>query len=128
MSDTAVNKVIQYGTAAARAAFVPNPAVGSQILYEWYESDNAPDFYVWNGAAWVQINNFRRVGNATLVGGTIAVVDTTITANTIILTTRKTIGGTAGNLTYVLNAGVGFTINSDNALDTSVVSYFLVEP
>lgn len=128
MSDTSVNKVIQYGTQAARIAFVPAPAVGSQILYEWYESDNAPDFYVWDGAAWVQVNGFRRVGNATLVGGTIAVVDASVTANTIILLSRKTIGGTAGNLTYILNAGVDFTINSDNALDTSVVSYFLVEP
>lgn len=56
MSDTAVNKVIQYGTQAQRLAFTPNPAVGSQILYLWYETDNPPDLYAWNGSAWVQVN------------------------------------------------------------------------
>lgn len=61
MSDTALNKYIQYGTAAERAAFTPDPPqVGGsdvQTLYIWYETDNAPDTYVWNGAAWVQINS-----------------------------------------------------------------------
>jgi len=56
MSDTALNKIIQYGTAAARAAFTPNPATGSQVLYIWYDTDSAPDTYVWDGSAWVQIN------------------------------------------------------------------------
>src|SRR3990167_4577938 len=56
MSDTALNSIIRYGTNAQRVAFTPNPAVGSQVLYIWYETDNVPDTYVWNGAAWVQIN------------------------------------------------------------------------
>jgi hypothetical protein len=38
----------------------------------------------------------------------------------------KTIGGTAGFLSYTVSAGVGFTINSANAADTSVVSYHLL--
>lgn len=56
MSDTAVNKVIQYGTQAERIAFTPNPAVGSQILYLWYETDNPPDLYAWDSSSWVQVN------------------------------------------------------------------------
>ena len=56
MSDTAINKILQYGTTAARVAFTPSPAAGSQVLYLWYDTDSAPDTYVWNGAAWVQIN------------------------------------------------------------------------
>jgi len=69
----------------------------------------------------------QRAGSTTLVGGTVAVTNTSVTANTVVLLTRKTAGGTVGNMTYVISAGVGFTINSDNALDTSTVSYFLLE-
>jgi hypothetical protein len=56
MSDTALNKVIQYGTQAERLAFTPDPAVGSQVLYIWFETDHEPDTYAWDGSAWVQIN------------------------------------------------------------------------
>ncbi len=64
-------------------------------------------------------------GNATLVGGTIAVADTSVTAGSIVILGRKTIGGTAGNLSYTVSAGVGFTINSSSGTDTSVVSYHI---
>lgn len=70
----------------------------------------------------------RRAGNATLVGGTITVSNTTVTANTIVMLTRKTSGGTIGTaITYTLSAGTSFTITSDSALDTSTFSYFLIE-
>lgn len=63
-------------------------------------------------------------GNAALVGGTIAVADTLVTANSVVVISRKTAGGTPGTgHTYVLNAGVGFTITSTSGTDTSVVSY-----
>jgi len=68
MSDTAINQVIQYGTAAARAAYTPNPAVSSQVLYLWYETDNVPDTYAWNGSAWVQINSGAGAGDLFLGG------------------------------------------------------------
>lgn len=56
MSDTALNKIIQYGTRANRIAFTPSPASGSQVLYLWYETDHAPDTWAWDGSAWQQIN------------------------------------------------------------------------
>lgn len=65
-------------------------------------------------------------GNATLVGGTIAVANTLVKSTSKLLTTRKTIGGTAGNLSYTVTAGVGFTINSSSGTDTSVVTYLLI--
>lgn len=68
-----------------------------------------------------------RAGNATLVAGTVTVTNTTVTANTIVYLTVKTAGGTIGTLTYTLSAGASFTINSSNILDTSVVSYLLIE-
>lgn len=68
-----------------------------------------------------------KAGNATLVAGTVTVGCTGITASSIIQLTVKTIGGTPGTLSYTLNAGVGFTINSSNAADTSVVTFTVFE-
>lgn len=53
MSDTSLNKIIQYGTNAAMMAFTPSPAIGSQVLYLWEDTDNPGDLYMWDGAAWV---------------------------------------------------------------------------
>lgn len=70
----------------------------------------------------------QRAGNATLVGGTVTVSNTTVTANTLVNLTRKTSGGTIGTaITYTLSAASGFTINSDNPLDTSTFTYLLIE-
>lgn len=69
----------------------------------------------------------QRAGNATLVAGTVTVTNTTVTANTVIVLTRKTAGGTLGNLTYTLSAGASFTISSTDVADTSVISYQLLE-
>lgn len=69
----------------------------------------------------------KRAGNATLVAGTITVSNTTVTANTVVILTTKTAGGTIGTLTYTLSAATSFTINSANILDTSTVSYMLIE-
>lgn len=70
----------------------------------------------------------QRAGNATLVAGTITVSNTTVTANTVVMLTRKTSGGTIGTaINYTLSAGVSFTITSDSVIDTSTFSYFLIE-
>ncbi len=70
----------------------------------------------------------QRAGNLTLVGGTLTVNNTTVTANTLLLLTHKTSGGTPGvQITYTVIAATSFTVNSDNALDTSTFSYFLLE-
>lgn len=69
----------------------------------------------------------QRAGDAVLVAGTVTVACTTVSANTRVYLSRKTIGGTPGNMSYTLNAGVGFTINSDNAADTSTISFMLIE-
>ncbi|MFF8980170.1 glycosyl hydrolase family 28-related protein [Streptomyces cellulosae] len=69
-----------------------------------------------------------RMGVATLAAGTVAVANTSVTANTRVLLSRQTLGGTPGHLSVVLDAGVGFTINSSDAADTSSVAYVLCEP
>ncbi len=68
------------------------------------------------------------VGELTLVGGTKTVNTTAATATAKIFAQRKTAGGTIGFAsTYTINAGVSFTLNSDNALDTSTYEWWIVE-
>jgi hypothetical protein len=80
MSDTSLNKIIQYGTNAARIAFTPAPAASSKVLYIWFVTDSEPDTYVWDGSAWVKIvgstaaSNQVIASNATLVAGTSTIV------------------------------------------------------
>lgn len=70
----------------------------------------------------------QRAGNATLVAGTVTVANTTVTANSIVLYSRKTSGGTIGTaMTYTVSAATSFTLTSDSALDTSTFSYFIIE-
>jgi len=69
-----------------------------------------------------------RQGVSTLVGGTVDVANTSVTANTRVDTFRQEAGGTLGHLSIAKNAGVGFTINSSSATETSNVGWVLFEP
>ncbi len=71
----------------------------------------------------------KRMGVATLVGGTITVSNTSVTASSRIFTSRQTAGGTLGHLSIgTIVAGTSFVINSSSATDTSVVAWLLIEP
>jgi hypothetical protein len=69
-----------------------------------------------------------RAGVATLVGGTVTVPNTSVTANTHIVLTRQTAGGTLGHLSCTKTAGASFTVDSSSATETSTVFWMLVEP
>lgn len=68
-------------------------------------------------------------GTATLVAGTVTVSNTSVTANSRILLTVQTPGGTVGAV-YVSarTAGTSFTITSTSGTDTSTVAYEIIEP
>lgn len=66
------------------------------------------------------------VGQTTLVGGTKAVSTTAVLTGDLIFLQRSAVGGVAGNLTYTISNGVSFTINSDNAADTSTVNWWII--
>lgn len=67
-----------------------------------------------------------RSGTATLVGGSVVVTNANVSATSSIRLTRQIAGGTLGHLSVVLNAGIGFTINSSSA-ETSTIFYEIVE-
>ena len=68
------------------------------------------------------------MGTATLVGGTIAVANTSVTANTRVFISRSTTGGTVGHLSTTQIASTSFTVNSTSFSDTSTVNWLLIEP
>ena len=71
----------------------------------------------------------KRMGQATLVGGTILVANTVVTANTRIILSRANTSGTLGHL-YVASrvASTSFTITSSSGTDTSTINWLLIEP
>lgn len=68
-------------------------------------------------------------GVATLAAGTVVVANTSVTANSRIMLTINTPGGTPGFLTVSARTpGTSFTILSSSGTDTSVVAYQIFEP
>lgn len=65
----------------------------------------------------------KTYGLTQLVAGTVTIVDTTITASTPVIAAVQISGGTRGNLSVSLNAGVGFTISSTSVTETSWVAW-----
>lgn len=71
-----------------------------------------------------------RIGvGAVLVGGTLTISNTSVTASTVILPVVTVLGTvTAPKALYVTkNAGVGFTVTSADATDTSTFDWYMVE-
>jgi len=103
MSDTSLNKIIRYGTTADRIAFIPDPAVGSQVLYIWFDEDNQPDTFVWDGSAWIQINTTAGGGTGDVVGPGVAVNNDIVVFDG---TTGKLIKDGAQTIAQVIAAAV----------------------
>lgn len=68
-------------------------------------------------------------GVATMVGGTVTVSNTSVTANSRIFLTPQNTSGGAGSVSVTgRTAGTSFTIGSTNVSDTRDVAYFITEP
>ena len=61
--------------------------------------------------------------SATLVGGTVTVANTAIKSTNKIIFNRSTLGGTAGHLSYTINAGTSIVFTSSSGTDTSTIVY-----
>ena len=65
-------------------------------------------------------------GEVVLVAGVATIANTAITATSRIFLSRRTVAGTAGNLGFTRNVGVGFSITNSSATDTSIVNYMVL--
>jgi hypothetical protein len=69
------------------------------------------------------------MGQATLVGGTVTVNTTKVTASSRIFLTTAVAGGTLGILSVgAMTVGTSFVINSSSGTDTSTVNWIIIEP
>lgn len=69
-----------------------------------------------------------RMGVSTLVGGTVTVSNTSVTASSRILHWRQVAGGTLGHLSIgTITAATSFVINSSSGTDTSQVGWLILE-
>lgn len=70
-----------------------------------------------------------KMGIATLVAGAATVNTSVVTANSRIMLTVQTAGGTQGHLQISnRNVGVSFTISSTSVSETSTVAWLIIEP
>lgn len=71
----------------------------------------------------------KRMGQSTLVGGTVVVSNTSVTASTRIFLSHANTSGTLGHLYISARvASTSFTITSSSGTDTSTVNWLLIEP
>lgn len=105
-----------------------NFQVGSILALAIDTSSNVRVKNIGSGLAVAEGTNGKQ-GIATLVGGTVTVTTTSVTANSRIFLTIQSPGGTLGSV-YVSarTAGTSFAITSTSAIDTSVVAYEIFEP
>lgn len=67
------------------------------------------------------------IGSAVLVGGTVTVNTTAVTASSLIFLSDGVTGGTPGVLSVgTITAGTSFVINSSNGADTSTVNWLII--
>jgi hypothetical protein len=113
------------GAAANRINFITTPTVGTVTGTSRGTITSDGKWYI--GAAGTAIQRIRFAA-ATLASGTITVADANTTASSYLFPTYVTAGGTVGALSYTLNAGVGYTINSTSVADTNRVNVLVIEP
>lgn len=90
------------------------------LVYDSIEKARISSAGVTIGSAGSAIATVKRA-SATLVAGTATISDTATTANSHIVVTVLTPGGTVGYLDFDVSAGSSYTINSSSGTDTSTV-------
>jgi hypothetical protein len=116
----AVNRRLGVGTAS--------PTVALDVVGEINATADIKTTIAGKGFA-VKEGSNAKMGTAVLVGGTVTVSTTAVTANSRIFLTTQTVGGTIG-VQYISarTAGTSFDITSSSGSDTSTVAWLIVEP
>lgn len=78
---------------------------------------------------YIKTGSNATAGSVALVTGSATVNTNKVTANSIIMLTAQTTGGTAAELTIsARSAGTSFTITSVSGLDTRTIGWMIIEP
>lgn len=114
-SSTVAANVMSGGLAIAKKAFVGDATAGAITL---------PTA---GGGVSIKSGANARCGTAVLAAGTITVANTSVTANTRVMVTVQTPGGTQGFISTSKVNATSFTVTSTSATETSTVAWELVE-
>ena len=116
------------GAAATTPLVVMGNVSQSANLQQWQNSSGVAQAAIgFDGGFKIKEQANGRAGQATLVGGTVTVSNTSVTSATRVRYWVSTAGGTQGFLSYTKVNSTSFTINSTSASETSVVDWELVE-
>lgn len=118
------------GTGVARALGLGSDGNTDQLLLNTdgtTQVDNDFKIVTTGKGLFVKDGTNGKIGQATLVAGTVTIPNTSVTANSRIFLSVSTTGGTQGILSYTKVAGASFTINSTSVSETSTVDWFIVE-
>jgi len=112
-----------------QSAQLSNSGPGGCYLGQTYWYTTSPDIATPGQGLKVAEGSNAKQGTATLAAGTKVVSNTSVTANSRIMLTTNTPGGTPGWLQVSARTpGTSFTILSSSNTDTSVVAYEIFEP
>lgn len=107
-------------TNASEDAYFTTSVMKAGTLTENFRVDNF-------GKITLPASTNNSVGTATLVGGTVTVNNTSVTASSKIFITRAVTGGTTGQLSIgTITAGTSFVINSESGTETSQINFWIV--
>lgn len=130
-TDTPVNAFAQPWGAAGNATFSGYTALDAgQSNGQWNIWDataKALNLGSAGGGVGIKEGANARMGVATLVGGTVTVANTSVTAGTRVAPFRQAGGGTLGHLSATKVNGTSFTITSSSGTETSTVAWVLFE-
>jgi len=135
-TNTSSGTALQPSAAAGVPLLLKGAASQSGNLTEWRNSsntllssvDSAGNLALVTGQKLkVGTGTNASAGTATLVGGTVTVATTAVTASSLILVTPTSTGANSGVLAVTAQAaGTSFTVTSTNVLDTSTFSWMIV--
>ena len=135
-TNTSSGTALQPSAAAGVPLLLKGAASQSGNLTEWRNSsntllssvDSAGNLALATGQKLkVGTGTNASAGTATLVGGTVTVATTAVTASSLILVTPTSTGANSGVLAVTAQAaGTSFTVTSTNVLDTSTFSWMIV--
>ena len=130
ISAVANTPIIQFGGSGGGGIGYPSTGNGNAISLQGNVNGSTQDLLIAGGLSgkpYLAISSANGLsGTFTLVAGTKAVGNVNITANSVVMVTLKTLGGTrAGNPDIVLTAGTGFTATGGSS-DTSTYNYIIL--